>query len=362
MGGSGVVRIDNLGGDRSPEPSQPVSVTIYRDEIFLKHRLEGHPESPERLVAITARLEGLDQHDLIWHRAAGPVSDEVLELVHPGDYWRALRDTCAAGSGWLDADTYFTAQSYEVARRAVGTGVACAARTCEEHVPGFALIRPPGHHAGPRQAMGFCLFNNVAVAARAVQLRDDVDRVAILDIDVHHGNGTQDVFIEDPTVLYCSIHQAALYPGTGASTQKGRGPGQGTTVNVPLPPGTARAAWLAAFDTLLAPAVADFGPDLLLVSAGFDAHTRDGLADFDLTTRDFGDIAERIETLARATSTGASAWLLEGGYSLQATADSVAAVVEVLRGPAPAADLSAAGAPEPARRVDPGRPPVSERG
>ena len=153
-----------------------------------------------------------------------------------------------------------------------------------------------------------------------------------------------------------------MYPGTGAATQQGRGPGQGTTVNVPLPPGTARAAWLAAFDTLLAPAVADFGPDLLLVSAGFDAHTRDGLADFDLTTRDFGDIAERIETLARATSAGASAWLLEGGYSHQATADSVATVVEVLRGPAPAADLSAAGTPEPARRVDPGRPPVPERG
>jgi len=345
-----------------PNPSDRVSVTIYCDEVFFEHRLEGHPESPERLAAILTRLRGLDQHGLIWHGAADPISDGILELVHPADYWHALRDTCAAGSGWLDADTYFTPASYDVARRAVGTGVACAMRTCDEHAPGFALIRPPGHHASASQAMGFCLFNNVAVAARAVQQREEIDRVAILDIDVHHGNGTQDIFIDDPTVLYCSIHQAPFYPGTGAATQKGRGAGLGATVNVPLPPGTARAAWLAAFDTILAPAVTAFGPDLILVSAGFDAHTRDGLADFDLTTRDFGDVAERIKRLAQATPTSASAWFLEGGYSLQATADSVAMVVGVLRGPANDTELALASEPERGRQTGPGRPPAPERG
>jgi phosphonate degradation associated HDIG domain protein len=360
---SGTRGPDNLGGNAPPNRAIAVSLTIYCDEIFLEHRLDGHPESPERLMAIVARLEGLDQDGLLWRGAAPPVSDAVLELVHPAAYWHGLRDACASGPGWLDADTYFTPASYEVARRAVGTAVECAARVRDDREPGFALIRPPGHHAEPSQAMGFCLFNNVAVAARAAQQRDGVDRVAIVDIDVHHGNGTQDVFIDDPTVLYCSIHQAHLYPGTGAATQRGRGAGVGTTVNIPLPAGTARAAWLAAFDHRIAPAVADFAPDLILVSAGFDAHTRDGLAEFDLITRDFGEIAARIEALAGATAAGASAWILEGGYSLQATADSCAAVVEVLRGP-PGGALARSGLQARATSgvTDPRRAPGPEHG
>ena len=196
--------------------------------------------------------------------------------------------------------------------------------------PGFALIRPPGRRASAHHAMGFCLLNNVAVAARAAQQLDAIDRIAIVDIDVHHGNGTQDIFIDDPTVLYCSIHEAPLYPGTGAATQRGRGAGMGTTVNVPLPAGTGRAAWMAAFDGVIAPAVAAYAPDAILVSAGFDGHTRDGLADFDLTTRDFGQIARRVEDLAQASPAAASAWFLEGNY---ATSDRglVAEVIEVLR-------------------------------
>ena len=315
-------------------------------------------------MAIVARLRGLDQDGLLWRTAAPPVSDALLELVHPAAYWHALRDTCASGPGWLDADTYFTPASYEVARRAVGTAVECAGPgVCDGREPGFALIDRPD--TTPSRARRWGRACSTTSRSRRVRCNSATALAASpsSDIDVHHGNGTQDVFIDDPTVLYCSIHQAHLYPGTGAATQRGRGAGVGTTVNIPLPAGTARAAWLAAFDQRIAPAVADFAPDLdSCVSAGFDAHTRDGLADFDLVTRDFGEIAARIESLAGATAAGASAWILEGGYSLQATADSCAAVVDALCGPAGEA-LAPGGPDELAtdRITDGGRSPAPDR-
>jgi acetoin utilization deacetylase AcuC-like enzyme len=308
-----------------------VSVSLYYDDVFLEHRAQGHPECPQRLTAIVERLRGLDQTGLRWRAAAEAVSDEILELVHPTAYWQSVRDMSASGGGWLDPDTYCTSKSYEVARRAVGTSVECTLHVCEEHVPGFALVRPPGHHAMANQAMGFCLMNNIAVAARAAQRLAGIDRVAIIDIDVHHGNGTQDIFIDDPTVLYCSLHQYPLYPGTGMAEVTGRGAGRGMTVNVPLPAGTDGATWLDAFDRSIPSAVDGFRPDLVLVSAGFDAHTHDPLADFNLSTEVYAEIAQRIAVLAQGTRTLASAWILEGGYAPDAIADSCALVVSVLR-------------------------------
>jgi acetoin utilization deacetylase AcuC-like enzyme len=321
-----------------------VGVSLYYDDVFLEHRAEGHPESPERLTAIVGRLRGLDQLGLTWHAAAAPVSDEILELVHPTAFWRRERDMSASGGGWLDPDTYCTSSSFEIARRAVGTSVECTLRVCDEHAPGFALVRPPGHHAMANQAMGFCLMNNIAVAARAAQRRAGIDRIAIIDIDVHHGNGTQDIFFEDPSVLYCSLHQAPpCYPGTGLADVTGRRAGLGTTLNVPLPAGTGGATWLDAFDRSIPSAVDGFRPDLILVSAGFDAHTRDPLADLALSTEVYGEIAHRVAVLARETRTRASAWILEGGYDPGAIADSCALVVSVLRDEAAGANSPPSG-------------------
>ena len=307
-----------------------MSVSLYYDDVFLDHYTRGHPESPERLVAIVERLRTLDQAGLTWRPAAEPVTDEILELVHPKAFWQGLRQLSANGGGWIDADTYCTPASYGVARRAVGTSVECSVRVCEDRMPGFALVRPPGHHASANRAMGFCLMNNVAVAARGAQQLAGIDRVAIIDIDVHHGNGTQDIFLEDPTVLYCSLHQAPFYPQTGMADLTGRGAGSGTTVNVPLPAGTGGLAWLEAFDRSVAPAVGRFQPDLILVSAGFDGHVLEPFADFALSTAVYGEVATRIAGLAHETPVGASAWFLEGGYALGATAGSCAVVVEAL--------------------------------
>ena len=309
-----------------------VTLTLYYDDIFLDHHADAHPECPERLTAIVERLQSLDQAGLTWRTATDPVADEILELVHPTDFWQMLRKVSADRGRWIDPDTYCTPASYDVARRAVGTSVECGLRVCEERTPGFALIRPPGHHATATRAMGFCLMNNVAVAARAAQRGAGINRVAIIDIDVHHGNGSQDIFLEDPTVLYCSLHQFPFYPGTGGTDQIGMGAGRGTTVNVPLPAGTGGAAWLAAFDRAIPLAVEDFRPDLILVSAGFDAHARDLLGGLDLPTQVYGEIAQRIAVLAQGTRTAASAWFLEGGYAPEAVADSCALVVSVLRG------------------------------
>jgi acetoin utilization deacetylase AcuC-like enzyme len=308
-----------------------VTVSLYYDDIFLEHHAPDHPERPERLTAIVERLRGVDQAGLTWRGAADLLPDEILELVHPGAFWQSVRQMSATGGGWLDPDTYCTSASYAVARRAAGTSVECAVRVCDDRQPGFALIRPPGHHASATHAMGFCLMNNIAVAARAAQQRDGIDRVAIIDIDVHHGNGTQDIFIEDPSVLYCSLHQSPFYPGTGGADVVGRGAGRGTTVNVPLPAGTDGTAWLDAFDRSIPLSVQRFQPDLILVSAGFDGHAGDPLAEFDVTTEVYGEIADRIAVLAGATRSVASAWFLEGGYALEPTADSCALVVSVLR-------------------------------
>jgi len=234
------------------------------------------------------------------------------------------------GGGWFDPDTYCTEQSYAVALNAA----ACAARAADALMQGearaaFAAVRPPGHHATVNVPMGFCLFNNAAIAVRTAQ-RAGASRVAIVDIDVHHGNGSQDIFYADASVLYASLHQSPWYPGTGHAGERGDPGASGTTVNVPVPPGTDGVRWLELFDESVLPAVTAFSPDLIVVSAGFDAHRDDPLADLRLDDATYTAIAERVRTLADAHCEGRNLWLLEGGYDLRAITASVAGCLHVL--------------------------------
>lgn len=307
-------------------------MTIVYDDVFLEHSAVGHPERPDRLRAIVTRLRADERLRTVpWSDAGGvEASHDLLAAVHSERHLAAIEAMSRDGGGWIDADTYCTQNSHRVAVRAAGATVAAASLVCtaaSQHA--FALVRPPGHHATRNRAMGFCLFNNVAIAARATQAVHHVERVAIVDIDVHHGNGTQDVFYADPSVLYTSLHQYPFYPGSGAATETGSGAGRGTTINVPLPAGTAGDAWLDAFDRLVEPSVRAFNPGAVIVSAGFDAHRDDPLAELKLDTVTYAAIAHRLRILAESLAIP-TLWALEGGYDLTAIADSAAAIVHEL--------------------------------
>jgi acetoin utilization deacetylase AcuC-like enzyme len=255
------------------------------------HPTGQHPERPQRLEVLLGALPSYTE--------GAPASAEQVERCHTADHVERIRSL--TGPTWLDGDTPASETSYEAALLAAGGAIQAAATA------GFALVRPPGHHALPERAMGFCLFNNVAVAACAAQAEHGTGKVAIVDWDVHHGNGTQAIFWDDPTVLYVSLHQWPFYPGTG-------GPGEGneTTVNVPLPAGSGDERYLTAFERVVEPAVRGFEPDLLLVSAGFDAHADDPLASMEVTESGFGELARRCRGLAPRVAA-----VLEGGYNLE---------------------------------------------
>jgi len=318
---------------RGQPPPAATPLLVLHDPQTTGHAAEGHPESPARLRAIAAALAADPELAGLAQSGSDPVDPERLRLVHTDEHVRRVAAASREGGTWLDSDTYCAPESYGIALRAAG---ACAAGV-EAVVAGrartaFALVRPPGHHATPTTAMGFCLFNNLAVAVRVAQRELGVGGIAIIDIDVHHGNGTQEIFYADPTVLYCSLHQLPHYPGTGRARETGSGQGAGTTVNCPLPPGSGPAAWLAAFEGQVLPAVLRFRPELIAVSAGYDAHVADPLADLRLTTDTYRTIAARITEVAAETARGRMLWALEGGYDLAALADSVTATLRVLAG------------------------------
>jgi acetoin utilization deacetylase AcuC-like enzyme len=294
--------------------------------------LPGHPERPERLQAIEAALA--ERNWLGWERREAPAaSEEELLLVHPREHVEGIRTLCRSGGGAIDVDTFAGAASYDAALRAAGGACAMTrALLAGEADVAFSAGRPPGHHAETSRAMGFCLFDNVAVAAALAIAELGLERVFIFDWDVHHGNGTAEIFHRRDDVLFASIHQGGIFPGTGARDDIGAGPGKGYTLNLPVPGGSEEAAWLDLLEREVLPAAEEFEPQLVLISAGFDAHRDDPLADCRLEAASFGRMAVLVRSAAAHWEAPVGA-VLEGGYDLQALADSTLATMSALAGP-----------------------------
>ena len=293
------------------------------------HRAEGHPERPERVTAI---IEAIKASDLgLKPQVAQPAPEEMIHRVHDPSYVMTLDRAAASGGGYLDPDTYITPVSMLAARTAAGALVEGVQQVVDGRVHhAFAVVRPPGHHAEHARAMGFCLINNVGIGIVAARARS-IRRIAVLDFDVHHGNGTQHSFEADAEVFYASTHQYPFYPGTGSAAE--RGP-HGNVLNVPLGSGSGDRAFLGAWEKKIGPALSSFRPELLLVSAGFDAHRDDPLAGLEVTTDGYRELARLINGWAMAYCRGRSVWALEGGYDLRALGESVIACLEVLAGAA----------------------------
>ncbi len=288
----------------------------------------GHPERADRIRAIEHALEQERFAALV--REPAPMADlHSLELAHPEDYVVAIRDACPReGFVRIDEDTVMSPGTFEAALRGAGGAVLAVDEVMSgKAANAFVAMRPPGHHAERRRAMGFCFFNNAAIAARHAQRNHGAERVAVMDWDVHHGNGTQDIFWDDASVLYCSTHEMPLYPGTGARSERGA---HGTIVNAPLAPGDGSEAFREAFQSVVLPAIDNFSPDFVVISAGFDAHWRDPLASLNLKEGDFGWATERLMDIADRRCAGRIVSVLEGGYDLDGLAKSVAAHVDAL--------------------------------
>ena len=299
-----------------------------RHPSSLDHDTGLHPERADRIRAIEAALEERDW--LGWEvREAPSATDEQLLRVHPQDYVDHIRSACAHGRA-LDLDTPVVPASWDAALHAAGGACALVDALLTGAAPtAFSALRPPGHHAEPDRAMGFCLFSNAAIAARHALAAHGAERVLILDWDVHHGNGTQAAFHETDEVMFVSLHRWPFYPGTGSASENGSGVGQGFTLNLPQAAGSGAAEWLAAIDEQALPAAREYRPDLALISAGYDAHRDDPLGGCALETETYGEMASRIAELGAELDVPVGA-MLEGGYDLDALAASVIATMQAL--------------------------------
>ncbi len=322
--------------ERSDGESSSAGLLLVDDALFDEHRARGyHPERPERLSAARRAVQLAEGQGVELVRLAPrDATPEELGRVHSSAYIEEL-DTQQGLFGALDDDTFLGPRSVAAAYRAAGGALALTDALLAEQGPrvGLALVRPPGHHARPSRGMGFCLLNNVALAAAHARARG-VGKVAIVDWDVHHGNGTQEAFFADPSVLFVSLHQYPFYPGTGAATEVGQGEGTGFNVNLPLSSNATDATYQAAFERVVLPVVEQFAPELLLVSAGFDAHARDPLAGMAVTAHGFELMARGLAKLATASAAGRIGLFLEGGYDLEGLESSLASTLSAICGDA----------------------------
>lgn len=287
---------------------------VFHERYFDHVQYEGHPESPERLAVPIKRMLEFD----VWKDVTRPeaATEEDLQLAHTTRHVAWIKN---APEGFLDPDTYIHKETFEIALLAAGGMIEAARIACCHGEPTLALVRPPGHHAGRDFCGGFCYFNNIAIAARKMGL----ERTAIVDIDVHHGNGTEDIFIEDDKVLFISTHQRGIYPGTGAAENVGKGKGEGFNINIPLRGGIGDATYMMVFDRLVEPILHQFDPQMILVSIGVDAHYADPLASLALSSRAYLELCSRLINVAPEKRI---AFVLEGGYALEATAEVLSAL------------------------------------
>jgi acetoin utilization deacetylase AcuC-like enzyme len=342
-----------------------MTTALIYDPIFLEHLTpQKHPEHPQRVEMAIKMLEALNwlERDGLVQLTPRAATIEELSTVHEREYiqeveaasQQAAKEAASGGRKTLffATDTYVSAKSYEAALKAAGAPLTAIDAVMKGEVDNaYCLVRPPGHHAVAESAMGFCLFNNVAVAARYAIDHYGLERVMIIDYDVHHGNGTQEMFYHDPRVLYFSIHQAPFYPGTGASDERGEEEGLGTTINVPLPAETGFEAYEAVFRQVMVPAADRFDPQLILVSAGFDAHWTDPIGSMYLSTAAFAQLNQIIIKLAKHLCQGRLVMVQEGGYNLEATGSCVATCINLLLGDDAAVD-SLGRAPEDQYRIN----------
>ncbi|MEZ5260557.1 MAG: histone deacetylase family protein [Acidimicrobiia bacterium] len=306
-----------------------MTVLVGTHPIFLDHDTgEGHPERPSRMTAVTKGMQTSELGEALVTFEPRPAERDELSRVHPINYIDALERFCRAGGGNLDPDTPVVPASWDAALRAAGAGLDAIERLRRgEADAAFCAVRPPGHHATPTRAMGFCLFNNVAVSAAALAAAGE--RVLIVDYDAHHGNGTQEAFYRDPNVLFVSLHQYPLYPGTGGLRETGQGDGLGTTVNFPLPAGATGDVYRRALEEVVVPLAERWGPTWVLVSAGFDGHRDDPITELGLAAGDYADLTATVTGLVPA---GRRLVFLEGGYDLWAVVRSTAACLGALAG------------------------------
>ncbi|NWF77070.1 MAG: histone deacetylase [Chloroflexi bacterium] len=310
-----------------------MKVGLVYDPIYLEHDTGDHVENSRRLVTAMSYLEETGVRRELIGLPPRTASLEELEMIHAPEYISYVKSKAEQGGGWLDPDTVMSPRSYEVALYAAGGVLAAVEAVMKGKVDSaFALVRPPGHHAVHDRAMGFCIFNNVAIAAKFALSKFNLNRVLIVDFDVHHGNGTQDAFYADPHVLYFSTHQYPFYPGTGGMSETGAGEGKGTTVNFPMVAGWGDEEYLRAFHEVLVPVARRFQPQLILVSAGFDAHWADQLAMMQVSITGFAQITKILKELAAELCRGRLVFTLEGGYNLRVVACSLKAVFDVLLG------------------------------
>jgi acetoin utilization deacetylase AcuC-like enzyme len=303
-----------------PKEDFAMSTAFYTEERFSQHTIDGHPEHAGRLEAVIQLLKAQGVFEKLRHVEAQPASDAQILSIHTQRYLDMLAKTAQIPGGTqLGLDTYIVPQSYELARLAAGGVIAVTEAVWRGDTDnGIAAVRPPGHHATPTMGMGFCLLSNVAIAARSLVQNQGAERIAIIDYDVHHGNGTQDCLYDDPAVLLVSSHQSPLYPGTGAINETGSGKGEGFTANVPLPPGTGDDGILQIYEEFVLPVVRKFAPQLLIISAGFDAHWVDPLAQTQLSLSGYDALARTLIGLAEEVCEGKIVFVMEGGYDLQA--------------------------------------------